>query len=275
MLPLPCRFRSQHPNCPTFRKRYSFATPLPLLHVVLLRNTDRPIMLSARSLLPLRHKFLCRNLVVVGGGWNRNDIPSVHMNVTAKRYAHQGGGFALTSAGRRSRDQATQPTIVHQSILLESKMILTHLQQQHADFLSLHSLSHLQIHPDGTFALSSRDRGWKIWCVAADRSPSLDKCVDEHVAFSVSRRIEPSDSSYISSILLCALPHLFAWGSVLKTNTHTHRSHQDAHKKQQWLLVHTAGIFSQFLLPNKSDQQKTRIENKVDMFVRRLEQFGK
>jgi len=191
----------QHPNCPTFRQRSSFATPLPLLHVALLRNTDRPIMLSARSLLPLRHKFLCRNLVVVGGGWNRNDIPTVHMNVTAKRYAHQGGGFALTSAGRRSRDQATQPTIVHQSILLESNMILTHLQQQHADFLSLHSLSHLQIHPDGTFALSSRDRGWKIWCVAADRSPSLDKCVDEHVAFSVSRRIEPSDSSSFSSYI--------------------------------------------------------------------------
>ena len=178
--------------------------PLPLL----LRNTDRPMMLSARSLLSLRHKLLCRNLVV--GGWNRNDIPSVHVNVTAQRYAHQGGGFALTSAGRRSRDQATQPTIVHQSILLESKMILTHLQQQHADFLSLHSLSRLQIHSDGTFALSSRDRGWKIWCVAADRSPSLDKCVDEHVAFSVSRRIEPSDSSSFSSYIYLFLPFYFA-----------------------------------------------------------------
>jgi hypothetical protein len=58
-------------------------------------------------------------------------------------------------------------------------------------------------------------------------------------------------------------------------NKHAYRSHQDAHNKQQWLLVHTAGIFSQVLLPNKSDQQKTRIENKIDMFVRRLEQFGK
>lgn len=124
----------------------------------LLRNTDRTMVLSARSLLPLRHKFLCRNLVG-GGGWNPKDIPSV----TAQRYAHQGGGFALTSADRRSRNQATQTAFVHQSILLESKMILTHLQQQHADFLSLHSLSNLQIHRDGTFALSSRDRGWKIW----------------------------------------------------------------------------------------------------------------
>uniref|UniRef100_A0A7S0ATA5 Uncharacterized protein n=1 Tax=Minutocellus polymorphus TaxID=265543 RepID=A0A7S0ATA5_9STRA len=172
-------------------------------------------MLSARPQLCYKslQSILCRNLV--GGGRHRKDIPSVQ-HVTAKRYAHQEGGFAL-NAGSRSRNQETEPSpIVHQSIKIESQIILTFLQQQHADFLSRHSLSHLQIHRDGTFALSSRNRGWKIW------------------------------------------------------------SHQDVHKKkQQWLLVHTAGIFSQYLIPDKSDQQKARIENKVDMFVRRLERFGK
>ena len=184
------------------------------------------MVLSARSLLPLRHKFLCRNLV--GGGWNRKDIPSAHshVNVSAQRYAHQQGGFALTSAGKRSRNQATQTAFVHQSILLESKMILTHLQEQHADFLSLHSLSNLQIHRDGTFALSSRARGWKIWCVAADCSPSIDNCVDEHVALYVSRRIEPSDSSSFSSFflpfhLLCALPAYFICLGLRTENKHT------------------------------------------------------
>ena len=223
------------------------------------------MMLSARSLLSLRHKLLCRNLVV--GGWNRNDIPSVHVNVTAQRYAHQGGGFALTSAGRRSRDQATQPTIVHQSILLESKMILTHLQQQHADFLSLHSLSHLQIHPDGTFALSSRDRGWKIWCVAADRSPSLDKCVDEHVAFSVSRRIEPSDSSSFSSYIyffhftLCSAS--FICLGFCTENKHTHTGLIKMLIKSNngsWctLPVFSASFFCQISRINRKHELKTR-----------------
>ena len=87
----------------------------------------------------------------------------------AKRYASNQRGFDLNPANHnrnqsRRNQESTSPTpVVHQSISLESQTILYHLQQQHADFLERNSLSYLQIHRDGTFALSSRKRGWKIW----------------------------------------------------------------------------------------------------------------
>ena len=75
-------------------------------------------------------------------------------------------------------------------------------------------------------------------------------------------------STHILFFIACP-EHLFCCHQM------TNRSRQDNKKKQQWLLVHTAGIFSQYLIPNKSDLQRTRIESKIDMFVRRLKRFGK
>lgn len=83
----------------------------------------------------------------------------------AKRYAsHHHFGFDLNAGIRNpSRDKAPAPPVDLQPILMESQMILHHLQQQHASFLHQNAFTCLQIHRDGTFALSSRIRGWKIW----------------------------------------------------------------------------------------------------------------
>jgi hypothetical protein len=58
-------------------------------------------------------------------------------------------------------------------LLLESRQILSHLQQFHADFIVRNSLSHLTVDRDGTFTLSSRNRGWKIWYVVRDTSLAM------------------------------------------------------------------------------------------------------
>ena len=168
-------------------------------------------------------------------------------------------------------------------------MILHHLQQQHASFLRRNSLTCLQIHRDGTFALSSRIRGWKIWWVV--EVPLLPWFHRQHMPHS--RFLQLHVPHFGLYILRCsnhpltihnntwiyshrALPVLHVVYTLFMCHYMTNRSHQDKKKKQQWLLVHTSGIFSQYLIPNsKSDIQRTRIVNKVDMFVRRLDRFGK
>ena len=125
---------------------------------------------TTRTLLRyIRAKISPPRTVGVGAGWyHLRHVSNNTPNVTeqrcvgvAKRYAF---GFDLNVGNRNpSRNKASTLPVGLQPILMESQMILHHLQQQHASFLHRNSLTCLQIHGDGTFALSSRIRGWKIW----------------------------------------------------------------------------------------------------------------
>ena len=115
---------------------------------------------TTRTLLRFaRAKISPPRTVGVGTGQHLRHVSNNTPNITeqrcvsvAKRYApHHQHRFDLA------------PPVDLQPILMESQMILHHLQQQHASFLHQNALTSLQIHRDGTFALSSRNRGWKIW----------------------------------------------------------------------------------------------------------------
>ena len=95
---------------------------------------------------------------------NTPDVNEQRYVDVAKRCAPHHQGFDLNEGNRNpSRTKASTPPVGLQPILMESRLILQHLQRQHASFLHQNSLTCIQIHRDGTFALSSRIRGWKIW----------------------------------------------------------------------------------------------------------------
>lgn len=161
--------RSALPEChpePSANQQGQFLACLINLMATFSTATTRNLLRFTRA------KISPPRTVGVGTGQHLRHVSNNTPNITeqrcvsvAKRYApHHQHRFDVNAGNRNpSRDKAPAPPVDLQPILMESQMILHHLQQQHASFLHQNALTCLQIHRDGTFALSSRNRGWKIW----------------------------------------------------------------------------------------------------------------